>query len=171
MQKFQPNVDLSKAFNSQVMLINNIAHCENGMVLIKAGADGPPIHRHPAQEEFFKVLEGQLQVYLTNKWVNLAQGDSIIIPKNAAHSYRSRDKNDCIFEYKLTPGKDFSGMMRTFEHLIQTGKLKSVSDLKSIIHLAMTFKKYNNDVKSVVPPPFVITVMAFIGKVLGYRVN
>lgn len=52
-------------------------------------------------------------------------------------------------------------MMKTFESLIVAGKLKGTSDLKSIIHLALTFKKNGGEVESVVPPPFVISGMAF----------
>lgn len=168
--EFIPNVDLMKAFNSQVMLINDIANCENGLTLVKAGADGPPIHQHPEQEEYFRVVSGQLQVYRKNEWFTLNPGDDIQIPKATAHTYRSRHSEDSIFEYRLTPKRDFSGMMKTFERLINEGKLKGTSDLKSIIHLALTFQKYGNEVTSVNPPAFVISAMAAIGKLLGYSV-
>lgn len=168
--EFIPNVNLMKAFNSQVMLINDCADCENGLTLVKAGADGPPIHQHPEQEEYFRVVRGQLQVYRKNEWLTLNRGEELYIPKATAHSYRSRYSEDSIFEYRLTPKRDFSGMMKTFERLINEGKLKGTSDLKSIIHLALTFQKYGNEVKSVNPPAFVIRAMAFIGKTLGFRV-
>jgi len=167
---FQPNVDLMRAFNSQVMLINDVENAENGQTFIKAGADGPPIHKHPEQEEHFRILTGELEVYLKDSWRIVRAGEEIFIPKNTAHSYRSRHSEDCVFEYRLTPKRDFSGMMRTFERLIREGKLKGTSDLKSIIHLAMTFRKYGSEVTSVNPPAFVITAMAAIGRALGYRV-
>ena len=168
---FDPNVDLMKAFNSRVMLINDMDNSENGMTFIKSGADGPPIHKHPEQEEHFKITLGQLEVYNKNKWTVLKEGDYIFIPKNTAHTYRSRHQSDCIFEYQLTPKRNFSEMMKTFEILMNEGKLKGSSDLKSIIHLAMTFKKYSNEVTSVNPPSFVISIMAFIGKTLGYKIK
>lgn len=166
-RKFVPNVDLMKAFNSQVMLINDIQGSENGMNLIKAGADGPPIHTHPEQEEYFKVVQGQLEVYKKDKWHTLMPGQEIMIPKQTAHSYRSRHAEDCIFEYKLTPDRQFSDMMQSFEKLQNEGKLKG-TDLKSIIYLAMTFKRYKSEVKSVNPPDFVISIMAGIGKIFGF---
>lgn len=168
-REFIPNVNLMKAFNSQVMLINDINGSENGMNLIRAGADGPPIHTHPEQEEYFKVVSGQIEVYKKNKWHTLKKGDEIIIPKQTAHTYRSRCTEDCIFEYMLTPKRHFSEMMQSFEKLQNTGKLKG-KDLKSIIYLALTFKKYKEEVKSVVPPDFVISVMAGIGKLLGFKI-
>lgn len=168
--QFKPNVNLMKAFNSQVMLINDFENSENGMVLIKSVSDGPPIHKHPEQEEYFKIIEGQLQVYKKNEWITLSPGDDIYIPKDTTHTYRSRHTEDCIFEYRLTPKRDFSSMMKTFERLMNEQKLKGTSDIRSIIYLALTFKKYGNEVTSVRPPSFVITIMASIGKLLGFQV-
>jgi quercetin dioxygenase-like cupin family protein len=168
--EFKPNVNLMKAFNSQVMLINDIENSENGMTFIKSGSDGPPIHKHPEQEEDVRIVKGQLQVYRKNEWITLNPGDDIHIPKDTAHTYRSRHTEDCVFEYRLTPKRDFSGMMKTFERLMNEQKLKGTSDIKSIIYLALTFKKYGSEVTSVNPPSFVITAMASIGKLLGFKV-
>jgi quercetin dioxygenase-like cupin family protein len=168
--EFRPNVDLMKAFNSQVMLINDQENAENGLTWIKAGADGPPIHKHPEQEEYFRAVKGKIQVYKQNQWLTLQPGDDIHIPKNTPHSYRSRHTDDCLFEYRLTPKRDFSGMMKTFERLINEQKLKGTSDLKSIIYLALTFQKYGKEVTAVNPPTFVISAMASLGKVLGFQV-
>lgn len=168
--EFKPNVNIMKAFNSQVMLINDIDNCENGQVLIKAGADGPAIHLHPEQEEYFKILHGQLEVYRNNEWITLKAGQEIFIPKQTAHTYRSRHDDDCIFAYRLTPKRNFSGMMQTFERLMNEDKLTGTSDLKSLLYLSLTFKKYESEVVSVVPPAFVISTLAAIGRLLGFKV-
>ncbi|HVF81387.1 MAG TPA: cupin domain-containing protein [Flavisolibacter sp.] len=168
--EFKPNVDLMKVFNSQIMVVNNIDNSENGQILIKAGADGPPIHLHPEQEEYFQVVSGQLEVYHKNKWVTLKTGEKIFTPKNTAHSYRSRHTADCLFTYHLTPRRNFSDMLRTFEQLTTEQKLNSTSDIKSIIYLALTFKKFRSEITSVTPPHFVINIMAGIGNLLGFKV-
>lgn len=169
-REFKPNVNIMKAFNSQVMLVNDIENCENGQVLIKAGADGPPIHLHPEQEEYFKIVKGQLEVYKKNEWKTLNAGEEIFIPKETPHTYRSRHKDDCIFEYRLTPKRNFSAMMQTFERLMNEGKLLGTSGLKSIIYLSLTFKKYRSEIVSVSPPPFLISLMAGVGKLFGFKV-
>lgn len=168
--EFKPNVNIMKAFNSQVMLVNDIENCENGQVLIKAGADGPPIHLHPEQEEYFKIIQGQLEVYRKDEWITLKAGQEIFIPKQTAHTYRSRHTDDCIFAYRLTPKRNFSGMMQTFERLMNESKLTGTSDFKSLIYLSLTFKKYESEVVSVAPPAFVISILAGIGRLLGFKV-
>lgn len=167
---FKPNIDLMKVFNSQIMLINDLENSENGQLLIKAGADGPPIHTHPEQEEYFSVISGELQVYQKNKWVTVKSGEKIYTPKNTAHSYRSRHSEDCLFAYQLTPKGNFSDMLKTFEILTAQHKLTSTSNLKSIIYLALTFKKYKSAITSVNPPQAVINLMASVGTLLGYKV-
>lgn len=166
--EFKPNVDLTKAFNSQIMLINDALNAENGMVLLKPGADGPPIHTHPEQEELFKVVRGQLEVYVKDKWHTLKAGEEIFVSKKTPHSYRSRHAQECLFEFTLTPIRHFSEMMRSFEKLQNEGKLKG-TDLRSIIYLSMNFKKYKDEVVSVSPPPFVISAMAEIGRLVGFK--
>lgn len=166
--EFKPNVDLMKAFQSQIMLINDTQNAENGIVLHKAGADGPPIHLHPEQEEFFNIIRGELEVYVKDRWRTLKAGDTVFIPKKTPHTYRSRHTEDCVFEYTLTPFRHFSEMMQSFEKLQNEGKLTG-TDLKSIIYLSMSFRKYKDEVVSVSPPPFVISAMAGIGKLMGYE--
>lgn len=167
-KEFKPNLDLTKAFKSKIQLINDIPNSENGIVLLQAGADGPPIHIHPEQDELFTIISGRLDVYKTDKWVTLNEGESIFIPKKTPHSYRSRHTKDCVFEYQLTPIRHFSEMMQSFQKLQSEGKLNG-KDLKSIVYLSMNFKKYKNEVVSVSPPPFVISAMAGLGKMVGYK--
>lgn len=167
---FIPNVDLSQPFNSKLMILNDIEGCENGIILHKAGADGPPIHTHPVQEEYFTIIKGELEVYKNKKWNVIKAGESIHIPVNTSHSYRSRSKVDCLFSYKITPNGGFSDMMRYYEKLSKQGKITSLSDFRSLVHLAMAFKKFSHDVKSTSPPDFVMTAMAYLGKILRYKI-
>ncbi|MBK8658918.1 MAG: hypothetical protein IPN22_08620 [Bacteroidetes bacterium] len=59
--------------------------------------------------------------------------------------------------------------MQTFEKLMNENQLTGTSDIKSIIYLSLSLK-YGSEVISVNPPPFVINIMAGIGKLLGFRV-
>jgi quercetin dioxygenase-like cupin family protein len=167
---FVPNVDISQPFKSKLLIINDIQGSENGVVWHQAGADGPPIHTHPLQEEWLTVIEGVLEVYLHKQWHILTSGDTIHIPQNAPHSYRSRSKVDCLFAYQITPKGGFSDMMRCFEQLSKSGKIKTLKDFKSLIYLAMAFKKFNKDVRSIEPPDFVMNLMASLGKLMGFKI-
>ncbi len=167
---YKPNIDITKAFSSTVMAINDEENAENGITYVQAGADGPPIHKHPTQEENFRVLAGNLEVYRVDRWIKLSAGEEIHIPKNTAHTFRSRDKGDCYFEYVVTPKGNFTGMLQTFEKLMAADKIRSNSDPRSLVYLAMTFKEHEEELVSVNPPQFVMTAMAGVGKMLGCRI-
>jgi quercetin dioxygenase-like cupin family protein len=167
---FVPNVDMMIPFNSKVMLLDNIAGSENGQTFIKAGADGPPIHTHPIQEEWMQCISGELEVYCNKKWSKLKPGDRIHISKNEAHTYRNRGGEDCIFAYLITPKGSFSDMMKCFERIAKEGKLTSLKKFNSLLYLAIAFKKFKKDVRSIAPPDFAMSAMAFIGRMKGFKV-
>lgn len=168
--KFRANLDLSRPFRSKLMILNDLEESENGLILHEAGADGPLIHSHLYQEELFTIIEGELEVYKDKKWNKLSAGQTIYIPVNAPHSYRSRSAKDCLFSYRITPKGGFTEMMMCFEQLSREGKIKTFKDLRSLIYLSMAFKKFGKEGKSVDPPDFVINIMAKLGKILGYKI-
>jgi mannose-6-phosphate isomerase-like protein (cupin superfamily) len=170
-QQFNPNVDLMRSFNTKYQLIDDIPGCENGFSSMKAGVDGPPIHKHPHQKQEFAIVEGEVEVYLGGKWNKLKAGDRVTIPPNTPHSYRSRAKEDCLFEYRIIPGGHFSDMIRCFGRLTDAGIVKGTKDVKSLAHFALAFKKYKHDVVSVNPPDWVISLFAAYARLRGYSIS
>ena len=167
----QPEIDMLASFGSAIMSTAESGNSETGVAFLKAGWDGPPIHVHIEQDETFRVLQGTLEVYKQDKWIQLAEGEELFIPKNTPHTFRSRDAADCYYEYVITPKGTFTDMLRTFERLSQAGKIRSNKDLRSLIYLAMTFKRYEHEVKSTTPPQFVMTALAGLGKLFGFKLE
>ncbi len=52
----------------------------------KPGGQKPPAHRHPAQDERFEVLSGELQVRVGRKARTLGPGEVLEIPAGTAHA-------------------------------------------------------------------------------------
>ena len=46
---------------------------------------GPPRHFHPAQEEWFYVLEGEYLIEVGTDRIRLLPGDSLLAPRNVPH--------------------------------------------------------------------------------------
>jgi mannose-6-phosphate isomerase-like protein (cupin superfamily) len=49
-------------------------------------------HSHPETDEVFLVIEGNLQIDLRNKTLNLKKGDMVVIPKGKEHKPSSREE-------------------------------------------------------------------------------
>ena len=48
---------------------------------------GPPLHLHPHQEEYFYVMEGEVQFQLGDRRVRLGAGDSVLGPRGIPHTF------------------------------------------------------------------------------------
>jgi DNA-binding transcriptional MerR regulator/quercetin dioxygenase-like cupin family protein len=51
------------------------------------GASGGPPHVHPDQDEWIYVVEGEFEVHVGNKRFHLNAGESVFMPRNAAHMW------------------------------------------------------------------------------------
>ncbi|MGL4461927.1 MAG: cupin domain-containing protein [Planctomycetia bacterium] len=144
---------------------------ESGVVCLRPRVAGPPVHTHARQDERFVVTAGTLGVLVGKEWRELKPGESVDVPRGTPHTYRNASASVCEFEYRLTPGGRFTRMMREFADLAAEGKLRSLADLRSMIHLAMVFVRYSDEVRSVQPPMFVMRCLACVGRWLGCRLS
>ena len=46
-------------------------------------------HRHPETEDFFLVLEGELEIELCDRTVRLRKGDLFVVPRGVEHRPRA----------------------------------------------------------------------------------
>jgi quercetin dioxygenase-like cupin family protein len=62
----------------------------NGLFVIehtKLVKGGPPLHLHPHQEEYFFVMEGDVQFQLGDQRMRLSAGDSVLGPRGIPHTF------------------------------------------------------------------------------------
>lgn len=142
---------------------------ESGVVCLRPRVAGPPVHTHARQDERFTVVAGTLGVLVGTVWRDIRPGETVDIPRGTPHTYRNASDAVCEFEYQLTPGGRFAQMMREFSQLAADGKLRSTAGPRSLIYMAMVFVHYSDEVRSVRPPMVVMQTLAWIGRVLGFR--
>lgn len=133
--------------------------------------EGPPVHMHPHQEDSYKVLSGTLDVYVDGKLHRLEAGQSLTVAKGTPHTLKNSHGEEVRLINRHTPAMNFQSMMATLHRLVTSGKVKKLPprDLSSAIYLAMLFIRYEQDVVSVKPPNFVMALLAFLGRRLGYK--
>ena len=49
-------------------------------------------HSHPDTDDFFLVLEGELEIELRDRTVQLVKGDLFVVPRGVEHRPRARDE-------------------------------------------------------------------------------
>ena len=67
-------------------------------------AGGPPPHIHRDTDEFFYVLEGELDVWIANKRTKLVAGMSATLPRGVPHAFTNPAKKTAKVLVVVTPG-------------------------------------------------------------------
>jgi quercetin dioxygenase-like cupin family protein len=127
------------------------------------------IHIHPYQDEYYKVHQGEIEVYLDGKWKVLKEGEEVFIPKNAIHGFRNTSSHPTDLTNIHTPGLNFGASLVAMESLIREGKLDGMKGFKNLVYLSLHSLNYMDTIVSVKPPKFILKLMAKLGTLFGYK--
>jgi quercetin dioxygenase-like cupin family protein len=130
-------------------------------------------HVHPAQEELFEVLGGELQFELGKKRKLLARrGDRVLVPAGTPHRFKNVGDDTAHFVCTVRPARGFEDLIETMFSLAADGKVNR-KGLPNPLRLAVIARHHFGDVRLPFPPPWVqmigLALGAPIGQLLGYR--
>jgi quercetin dioxygenase-like cupin family protein len=132
-------------------------------------------HVHPAQEELFEVLDGELEFELGKKRRLVARsGDRILVPAGTPHRFRNVGDDTAHFTCTVRPARGFEQLIETMFSLAADGKVNR-KGLPNPLRLAVIARHHFGDVRLPFPPPWVqmigLALGAPIGQLLGYRAS
>ena len=138
--------------------------------VVAPGFAGPPSHIHPHAEESYHVMEGTLDVCVGGEWRQLGPGDSATVPAGTAHTLKNPHPVEARLRNVHKPALAFERFFRRMHTLVADGKLTlPPKNFGSLIRISMLFVEHENEIKSAKPPHAVMVALAFIGKLLGYK--
>jgi quercetin dioxygenase-like cupin family protein len=135
-----------------------------------APGSGTMIHYHPQQQESFQVMEGTLEVFQQEQWQAVQTGESLTVPMGVVHAWRNASPLPVRFRNVHRPAQGFQDHMETLDRLVKAGKIRGTKDPRSLMYMSMSAVQYRPDV-TVKPPQWVVNMLAFIGRRLGYRLD
>ena len=137
------------------------------IVTLPAHAEGPALHRHVHQTEFFESLEGKLGIDYGDKRITLRPGESFEVPKNTLHRFYSTDGEALKFRATFTPPLHIEYILtEIFESCNrQNSKDPSVFDACHVLRQAKG-EYFLGDVPTFVQKT-IFLMTAIIGKVFG----
>jgi len=160
-------IDLTVPFHNLIRVEKEEHEQEVGLVTIEPHQKGPPLHLHADQDERWTVITGRLAVRSGSNTLSLGASEVHCVPKGTPHTFWNDSDEPCTFRYELTPGSRFTSMMRTFAMLAKDGRIRSLTDLRSVMHMAQVFVEFGDHVQAVAPPHWVMRLMARAGRSLG----
>jgi mannose-6-phosphate isomerase-like protein (cupin superfamily) len=133
-------------------------------------AQGPPKHFHPRQEEAWKVLEGELSVFVEDGWRTLGEGESLSIPPTTVHTLRNRSGGVVRFRDVHEPALDFQDYIEALDREAAAGTMTSRMTPSTLIHGAMVLHKHRTTQLSASRAQRAAeTALSLVGRTLGYR--
>ncbi len=130
-------------------------------------AAGSIIHYHPDLVETYQVLDGTLEVLHDGRWHAVRAGESLTVPRRAVHGFRNTSEVPVRFINVHRPALAFQENLEVLDRLIRSGKIRGMKDFRSLIYMSIASVNYPPSV-AVKPPQWLVGVLAFIGRRLGY---
>jgi len=139
-------------------------------ITMAPGAIGPPKHFHPRQEESWRVLEGELSVFVDGAWRTLGEGESLSIAPDTVHTLRNRSSGPVRFRDVHEPALDFQDYIESLHRLAAAGRLTSRMTPSTVIHGAMVLREHRTTQLSASRAQRLAeTALSAVGRALGYR--
>ena len=140
---------------------------EMEMVLVPEG-DPPPAHIHPHQHEDYQVLEGALDVRVGGRWRTLAVGEGATVEPGQPHQFRNGSDAVVRTVSIHRPALSFPDYIQRVRALVQAGKLRGPTDLKSLLYISMLFREHADTIAAAsAPQRAMMAAMAAVGRLLG----
>jgi quercetin dioxygenase-like cupin family protein len=84
---------------------------------------GVPPHVHPAMEERFEVLEGELSFLSGRKWQSARAGEKVVVPAGTRHAYRNSGTELAHGLCRASPPQSLEEFLTEAAAMARAGKL------------------------------------------------
>ena len=129
-------------------------------------------HYHPAIEERFTLLHGQLGVRLSGRVTNPKPGVMLVVPAGLAHDWWNAGEEDALVRVEIRPAARFEAMILNAFGLAQDGKVNR-RGMPNLLQLSVFAREFGDVVQFTWPPQVVqrtlFGLIAPLAKLLGYR--
>ena len=129
-------------------------------------------HVHPAQDELFEVLGGEVEFKLGKQTVVAKPGDRVLVPAGMPHRFRNVGEETAHFVCEITPALEFEQLIETMFSLAADGKVNR-RGLPNPLRLAVIARHHFGDVRLPFPPAWIqrlgLALGAPLGRLIGYR--
>ena len=129
-------------------------------------------HVHPAQEERFEVLSGELEFRIRKQTIVAKAGDRVLVPAGTPHRFRNVGDDTAHFVCQVSPPLGFEQLIETMFTLAADGKVNR-KGMPNPLRLAVIAKHHFDDVRLPFPPAWLqrlgLMLVAPLGRLFGYR--
>lgn len=135
---------------------------------LPVGKESAEAHLHPRQDERFTVISGKVRGRVGGQERTAGPGDAAEMPKGVPHFWWNDGDEEAHLLVEVRPALRTEGFYETMAGLAEGEK-----GMPSRLHSAVVMREYRNEfcieMFSTRPRRALIAIMAFIGRLRGYR--
>jgi quercetin dioxygenase-like cupin family protein len=131
----------------------------------------PPKHFHPAQDERFEVLEGELRARVDGREHRLGAGDVLEVPRGAVHQMWNAGKEPARATWRTSPAGRTAKWFADLDALRRSGRVGK-NGMPSPLAFGVYLPAYSDVFRLAGPQPLVrgaLAVLGLAGRLRGYR--
>jgi quercetin dioxygenase-like cupin family protein len=129
-------------------------------------------HVHPAQEETFEIVAGEVEFRLGRKRFVARAGDRVVVPAGTPHRFENVGEETAHFVCEVRPALGFEQLIETMFTLAADDKVNR-RGLPNPLRLAVIAEHHFGDVRLPFPPAWLqrlgLLLGARVGRLLGYE--
>jgi len=129
-------------------------------------------HVHPAQEELFEVLGGELEFRIGKNTIVAKPGDRVLVPAGTPHKFKNVGEETAHFVCEVKPALGFEQLIETMFSLAEDGKVNK-KGMPNPLRLAVIARHHFGDVRLPFPPAWLqrlgLACGAPLGRMLGCK--
>lgn len=134
----------------------------------------PLVHTHPHAIETYDILEGEMEIFIKDKWIPAKQGDKLSVPAGVVHAFRNpTDKVVKVYNTHQPAFRMedyFEDASKAIYKLTDNKRKPFKMDLKGMIYFSTLMSKYRNEIIAKNPPDIAVRFLGFIGRLAGIKI-
>jgi mannose-6-phosphate isomerase-like protein (cupin superfamily) len=131
------------------------------------------IHTHPHAIETYRILEGEMEFFIKDKWIKAKKGDSITVPVGVSHGFRNpTDQIVSVYnthEPAFKMEDYFEDISKILDKVTGNRTKEFRMDMKTKLYMGILMNNYRHEIIAKNPPDVIIKTLGFIGKLLKLK--
>lgn len=133
----------------------------------------PLVHTHPHAIETYEILEGQMEFFIGDKWVQATKGDKLTVDKGVTHAFRN-PTNEIVKVFNthqpaLRMEDYFVDVCKVLDKITNQRKKDFKMNLNTMLYMSVLMNNFRNEIIAKNPPDVAIRVLGFVSKILGLK--
>jgi quercetin dioxygenase-like cupin family protein len=129
-------------------------------------------HYHPAIEERFTLIRGELGIRLSGRATKAKAGVTLLVPPRVPHEWWNAGDEDAVVRVEIRPAARFEVMILNAFGLAQDGRVDR-KGMPNFLQLVLFAREFSDVVRFTQPPRLVQSMLfglvAPFARLLGYR--